>query len=64
MTDAEKAAYPSHETTGGYLKKLDETECAQIWWDGLSEDDRNIIRDLPNFDPDIFEQITKIKAGT
>ena len=62
MTDEEKAAHPSHETTGGYLKALDETECAQIWWDGLSENDRNIIRSLPNFDADIFEQTTGIKT--
>ena len=62
MTDEEKAAHPSHETTGGYLKALDETECAQIWWDGLSENDRNIIRSLPNFDSDIFEQTTGIKT--
>ena len=62
MTDEEKSAHPSHETTGGYLKVLDETECAQIWWDGLSEGDRNIIRSLPNFDADIFEQTTGIKT--
>ena len=61
MTDEEKLAHPSHETTGGYLKVLDESECGQIWWDGLSEHNRNIIRALPNFDPDIFEQVTGIK---
>ena len=61
MTDEEKSAHPSHETTGGYLKVLDESECGQIWWDGLSEHNRNIIRALPNFDPDIFEQVTGIK---
>lgn len=61
MTDEEKAAHPSHKTTGGYLKVLDESECGQIWWDGLSEHNRNIIRALPNFDPVIFEQVTGIK---
>ena len=61
MTDEEKAAHPSHETTDGYLKVLDESECGQIWWDGLSEHNRNIIRALPNFDPVIFEQVTGIK---
>ena len=61
MTDEEKATHPSHETTGGYLKVLDESECGQIWWDGLSEHNRNIIRALPNFDPVIFEQVTGIK---
>ena len=61
MTDEEKATHPSHETTGGYLKVLDKSECGQIWWDGLSEHNRNIIRALPNFDPVIFEQVTGIK---
>lgn len=61
MADEEKSAHLSHETTGGYLKVLDESECGQIWWDGLSEHNRNIIRALPNFDPVIFEQVTGIK---
>lgn len=63
MTDKEKAENPTHETTGGYLKVLDESECAQIWWDGLSENNRQIIKDLPNFDAGIFEQCTGIKIN-
>ena len=62
MTDEEKAAHPEHETTGGYLKVLDESECGQIWWDGLSERNREIIKVLPNFDATIFEQCTGIKV--
>ena len=62
MTDEEKAAYPTHETTGGYLKVLDESECAQIWWDGLDEDDRDIIRAIPNFDAEIFYECTGIRV--
>ena len=62
MTDEEKAEHPTHETTGGYLKVLDESECSQIWWDGLSEYHRDIIRSLPNFDATIFEQCTGIKV--
>ena len=61
MTDEEKVAYPTYKTTGGYLKVLDESECAQIWWDGLSEADRNKIKSIPNFDIEIFEQCTGIK---
>ena len=63
MTDKEKAEHPTHETTGGYLKVLDESECSQIWWEGLSEYHRDIIRSLPNFDATIFEQCTGIKVG-
>ena len=36
MTDEEKAEHPTHETTGGYLKVLDESECGQLWWGSLS----------------------------
>ena len=61
MTEDEKKAHPSYKTTGGYLKILDESECAQIWWDGLSEADRNKIKSIPNFDIEIFEQCTGIK---
>ena len=63
MTDEEKAAHPEHETTGGYLKKLDESDNAQIWWDSLNEHDRNVIKALPNFDAVIFEKCTGIKIG-
>ena len=63
MTDEEKAAHPEHETTGGYLKNLDESDNAQIWWDGLDGHDRNVIKDLPNFDAVIFEKCTGIKTG-
>ena len=63
MTDEEKEEHPTYKTTGGYLKVLDESECGQIWWDGLSENDRDIIRALPNFDGEIFENVTGIKIG-
>ena len=61
MTDEEKTAHPAYETTGGYLRVLDESECAQIWWDGLSETDKSTIKAIPNFDGEIFEECTGIK---
>ena len=61
MTDEEKEAHPEHETTGGYLKVLDETDCAQIWWDGLPMREREIVMQIPNFDRKIFSKITGIK---
>ena len=61
MTDEEKVAHPTHETTGGYLKVLDEAECGQLWWGSLSEHKKNIIKAIPNFDAAIFEQCTGIK---
>ena len=61
MTDEEKAAHPEHETTGGYLKVLNESECSQIWWDGLTNSQKEIIKSMPNFNESIFEEITGIK---
>lgn len=60
MTDEEKAAHPEAETTGGYLKVLDNSECAVIWWRGLSDRQKNIIAAIPNFDKAIFKEITGI----
>ena len=62
MTDEEKAEHPTHETTGGYLKALDEAECGQIWWDGLTDRKKGVIRDMPNYDKAVFERITGIKT--
>ena len=61
MTDEEKSAHPTYETTGGYLRVLDESESAQIWWDGLPETDKSIIKAIPNFDGKIFEECNGIK---
>ena len=63
MSDEEKAAHPEHETTGGYLKILNESECGQMWWNGLRENFRDIIRSLPNFDPEIFKKCTGIDVN-
>ena len=62
MTDEEKAEHPTHETTGGYLKVLDESDCGQLWWGSLSDRQKDIIKALPNFDPEIFEKCTGIKV--
>ena len=62
MTDEEKAVHPEHKITGGYLKVLDESECSQIWWDGLDNSQKKIIKSMPNFNESIFEEITGIKV--
>ena len=60
MTDEEKAQYPTHETTGGYLKALDETDCAVLWWGTLDDADKQTIMSIPNFDKAVFKEITGI----
>ena len=61
MTDEEKEKNPTYKTTGGYLKVFDESESAQIWWDGLSNKNKEIIKSIPNFDAEKFEKCTGIK---
>ena len=61
MTDEEKEENPTYKTTGGYLKVFDKSESAQIWWDGLSDENKEIIKSIPNFDAEKFEKCTGIK---
>lgn len=60
MTDEEKNSYPEAETTGGYLKKLDKFECNIKWWRDLSDEEKAVIIAIPNFDKEIFKEITGI----
>lgn len=62
MTDEEKREHPTYETTGGYLKVLDNSETAQKWWDNLSDANKDTIKAIPNFDPEIFYECTGIKV--
>ena len=63
MTDQEKEENPTYKTTGGYLKVLDESKSAQIWWDGLEDENKNTVKLIPNFDAEKFEKCTGIKVG-
>lgn len=64
MTDEEKASHPEAETTDGYLKKLDASECAVLWWRELSDCQKAIITAIPNFDKAIFKEIAGIDVDT
>ena len=61
MTDEEKEQNPTYKTTGGYLKVLNERESAQMWWDALSKEERQILRSLPNYDEEKFAKILGIQ---
>ena len=60
MTDEEKNAHPEAEIIGGYLKKLNKFECNIEWWRDLSDEEKAIITSIPNFDKEIFKEITGI----
>ena len=61
MNDNEKRENPTHETTGGYLKKQDYKYCWEKGWGKMSKEEKDFIINLPNFDWVIFEEITGIK---
>lgn len=62
MTKDEKAAHPSYNIVGGYLEICENPNQNEEWWDSLSDRERNVIRQIPNFDPEKFFKITGIKA--
>jgi len=43
------------------LITYDYKEACQIWWNKLTDENKKIIRSMPNFDTKIFEKITGIK---
>lgn len=58
MSDKEKDAYPSYVTTGGYLKAFKNLHAAyKDSWDKTTQEDRDLTRKLPNFDPVVFKEI-------
>lgn len=60
MTKEEKEANPKAESTGGYLKVIKPEISVQEWWESLCSTDKNIILSIPNFDAEIFKEITGI----
>ena len=62
MTDSEKIAHPEYKTAGGYLKTLNMFDSCKQRWDRLSDYEKDIIKAIPNFDPEIFKKITGIEV--
>lgn len=63
MTEQGKAGHPEAKTTGGYVKILNQTGYRQIWWHDLSACEKSIVKAIPNFDKEIFKEITGIDVG-
>ena len=61
-TDEEKAADPEKLKTGGYLKVYTYEEAWAKWWADLSAEDRKTIQEIPNFDKEVFKDITGIEV--
>ena len=60
MTDKEKENNPDYETLGGYLRKMTYKEAWKYSWNNANKENRKLILKLPNFDNEIFKEITGI----
>ena len=63
MTDQEKVDHKDFHVTGGYLKTLEYKEAWQKAWDGADTEDREKIFNLPNFDAEVFKELTGIDVN-
>ena len=62
MTDAEKVAHPEYETLGGYLKSIPFKDACALMWENLTDEEKETVKAIPNFDAVIFFRITGIKV--
>jgi hypothetical protein len=53
--------HPYSEKMGGYLKSIPYKTACKIWWNKLTNENKEIIKSIPNFDSKIFKKITGIK---
>ena len=47
---------------GGYLKEYTFEEACKNWWNKMSDNDKEIIKSMPNFNAEIFKEITGIEV--
>lgn len=57
MTEDEQEQNPKAKTTGGFIRKLDLKEEAEKWWANLDEEEKEIIRAIPNYNRAKFRKI-------
>ncbi len=60
-TNEEMELSPIRQCTRGYLKVIPYKEACKKWWDNYSEEEKEIIQSMPNFDKDVFKEITGIE---
>ena len=61
MSDKEKTLHPEHKTTGGYLKTVDFKTACRMMWDNLCDDEKQCVKEIPNFNAEVFKEITGIE---
>jgi len=62
MTDDEKKEFSKFHVRGGYLKTIEYKEAWKNAWDDATEEDKELLHKLPNFDAKVFEEITGINV--
>jgi len=60
MTDKEKEDNPTYKTTEGYLKVYTYKEAWLNSWSKASDEDKELLYRLPNFDATVFKEISGI----
>jgi len=61
MTEDEKKEYPKAFVTGGRLKVYEYKQAWANLWETLSDREKEIVKSLPNFDNEVFFEITGIR---
>lgn len=59
--DTEKENDKAKKLIGGYLKTYNYKEACATWWDKLTEENKQIIQEMPNFNKEVFKKITGIE---
>ena len=62
MSEEEKVKHPEYKNLNGYLKQYSYKEACQNMWNNFTEQERNKIKKIPNFNKDIFFEITGIEV--
>ena len=60
-TEEEMEEDKNKRLIGGYLKEYSYKEACANWWDSMTDENKEIIKSIPNFDKDKFEDITGIR---
>ena len=61
-TEEEIEKDESKKLIGGYLKSYTYKEACRNWWNGMSSKNKAIICSMPNFDANVFKEITGIEV--
>lgn len=61
-SEEEKAQDKTKRLIGGYLKTYSYQEACKRWWANMTKKNREIIMSMPNFNAEIFKEITGIEV--